>query len=42
MSFVERKDIHTLELIEPIFNKLFGEAQVKEILTKVFNTLLLF
>ena len=42
MSFVERKAIHTLELIEPIFSKIFGEAQAKEILTKVFYTFLLF
>ena len=42
ISFVERKDIHTLDLIGPIFNKLFGETQAKEILTKVFHLILLF
>lgn len=38
MSFVERKDIHTLDLIGPIFSKLFGETQAQEILTKVVYT----
>lgn len=42
MSFVERKDIHTLDLVAPVFSKIFGETQAKEILTKVLDTFLSF
>lgn len=41
MSFVEREDIHTLDLIGPVFSKIFGETQAKEILIKVSYTFLL-
>lgn len=34
-SFVEQKEVHTLESLMPLFNKIFGEEVSKEILTKV-------
>lgn len=38
MSFAELKDIHTLDLIKPVFSKIFGDSQAKEILTKVLHS----
>ncbi|KAL2057143.1 hypothetical protein ABVK25_002882 [Lepraria finkii] len=34
MLFVERREIHTLELLGPVFSKILGERPAKEILTK--------
>jgi 2-hydroxychromene-2-carboxylate isomerase len=34
MSFAERQEIHTLDLLGPIFSNIFGENQAKEILKK--------
>jgi len=34
-SFAERRDIHTLETLGPIFVKIFGDSEAKEILMRV-------
>lgn len=34
-SFAEQKEVHTLEGLMPILEKIFGEEGTKEILTKV-------
>ena len=36
LSFAERKEVHTLEMLRPVFSRIFGEGQGKEILSKVF------
>ena len=36
-SFVERRDVHTLESLRPIFNRLIGESDSEEVLAKVIE-----
>ena len=34
-SFVEQKEVHTPETVMPIFEKIFGDKETKEIMAKV-------
>ena len=34
-SFAEQKEVHTPEAVMPIFDKIFGDNETKEIMAKV-------
>lgn len=34
-SFAERKEVHTLETVMPVFEKIFGDKESREIMEKV-------
>ena len=40
MSFAEHKEVHTLEVLGPVFERIFGENQAKKLLTKEGQILL--
>ena len=39
-SFVEQKEVHTRETVMPIFEKIFGDKETKEIMAKVHTEMI--